>query len=99
RLYAQAVAAQWDPAKAIDWDAAFEPPAEVEDAVVQVMTSLVENETAALVVPARFAAQVHPHFREVVQLLAVQAADEARHVEVFTPRRGLSGGPLDESRA
>ena len=29
---------------------------------------------------------VHPHFREVVQLLAVQVADEARHVEVFTRR-------------
>ena len=29
-------------------------PAEVEDAVVQVMTYLIENETAALLVPARF---------------------------------------------
>jgi hypothetical protein len=36
-------------------------------------------------------ARVHPHFREVLQLLAVQAADEARHVEVFT-RRALLGG-------
>ena len=50
------------------------------------MTYLVENEPAALVVPARFLAQVHPHFREVMQLLAVQAADEARHIEVFTRR-------------
>jgi hypothetical protein len=37
-------------------------------------------------VPARFLARLHPHFREVMQLLAVQAADEARHVEVFTRR-------------
>ena len=36
--------------------------------------------------PARFLGQVHPHFREVVQLLAIQVADEARHVEVFTRR-------------
>ena len=50
------------------------------------MTYLIENETAALLVPARFAAQVHPHFREVMQLLAIQAADEARHIEVFTRR-------------
>ena len=49
------------------------------------MTYLVENEQAALVVPARFLARVHPHFREVLQLLAVQVADEARHIEVFTP--------------
>jgi hypothetical protein len=57
---------------------------------VQTLTYLIENETAALVVPARFCAQVHPHFREVMQLLAIQAADEARHIEVFT-RRALLG--------
>ena len=86
RLYAQAAAAQWDPAKAIPWDAPFDLPDEVEDALVQVFTYLIENETAALVIPARFASQVHPHFREVMQLLAIQAADEARHIEVFTRR-------------
>jgi hypothetical protein len=92
RLYAQACQAQWDPASAIPWGAAFELPSEIEDAVVQLMTYLVENETAALIVPARFVAQVHPHFREVMQLLAVQAADEARHIEVFV-RRGLLRRP------
>ena len=88
RLYASAVAAQWDPNTAIPWEEPFDLPDEVEGAVVQLMTYLVENETAALVVPSRFVAQLHPHFREVMQLLAVQAADEARHIEVFT-RRGL----------
>src|SRR5215467_8084680 len=29
---------------------------------------------------------MHPHFREVMQVLAIQAADEARHIEVFTRR-------------
>ena len=53
---------------------------------MQVMTFLVENEQAALVVPARFLGQVHPHFREVQQVLAVTVADEARHIEVFTRR-------------
>ena len=53
------------------------------------MTYLVENEQAALVVPARFLGRIHPHFREVVQLLAMQVADEARHVEVFTRRARL----------
>ncbi|HLU65177.1 MAG TPA: hypothetical protein VKZ63_02815, partial [Kofleriaceae bacterium] len=86
RLYEQAAAAQWDPARAIAWDAPADVPDEVEDAVVQVMTYLIENETAALVVPARFLAQLHPHFREVMQLLAIQTADEARHIEVFTRR-------------
>jgi hypothetical protein len=85
-LYREAAAAQWDPSTAIPWDAPRTHPAFVEDALVQVLTYLIENETAALVVPARFCAQVHPHFREVMQLLAIQAADEARHIEVFTRR-------------
>ncbi|MCA9491386.1 MAG: ferritin-like domain-containing protein, partial [Myxococcales bacterium] len=59
--------------------------------VVQVMTYLVENETAALLVPANLVPRVHPHYREVVGFLAVQMADEARHVEVFTRRIGLRG--------
>jgi hypothetical protein len=86
RLYARALAAQWDPATAIDWSAPIDHDAEIEDAVAQVMTYLIENETAALLVPARFLARIHPHFREVMQLLAMQAAEEARHIEVFTRR-------------
>jgi TusA-related sulfurtransferase len=100
RLYGRAVAAQWDPATAIVWDRAeLRHPAEVEAAVVQLMTYLIENETAALVVPARFLGQIHPHFREVMQLLAVQVADEARHIEVFTRRAQLGGCALGRSSA
>lgn len=99
RLYARAAAAQWDPATAVGWDAEIDLPGEVEAAVVQVMTYLVENEQAALVIPARLLARVHPHFREVQQLLAVQAADEARHVEVFTRRALLTGAELGTSTA
>jgi hypothetical protein len=97
KLYAQALAGQWDPATAVDWRAPRDLDPEVEAAVVQVMTYLVENEQAALVVPARFIARVHPHYREVVQLLAVQAADEARHVEVFTRRARLHRDALGSS--
>jgi len=89
RLYLQAAAAQWDPATAIEWDASFDLQPEIEAAVVQVMTYLIENETAALLVPAKSLARVHPHFREVMQLLAIQVADEARHIEVFTRRATL----------
>ncbi|MEV4833391.1 ferritin-like domain-containing protein [Nonomuraea sp. NPDC049486] len=99
KLYLQAVARQWDPVVAVAWDTPFELPAEIEAAVVQVMTYLVENEQAALVIPARLLARVHPHFREVMQLLAVQAADEARHVEVFTRRATLKGEELGTSSA
>ncbi len=98
-IYRQAVAAQWDPATAIEWDAPVDLPPEVEAAVVQIMTYLVENENAALIVPARFLGQVHPHFKEIVQVLAVQVADEARHVEVFTRRAQLKGATFGLSTA
>jgi hypothetical protein len=100
RLYAAAAASQWDPATAVDWAASLGAvPDEVERAVVQIMTYLVENEQAALIIPARLLSQLHPHYREVMQLLATQAADEARHVEVFTRRALLSGGLLGTSSA
>jgi hypothetical protein len=97
KLYAQAAAGQWDPATAIDWTPP-ELPDEVETAVIQVMTYLIENEQAALMVPARFLAHVHPHFREVIAFLATQI-DEARHVEVFTRRAALTGRPMGVSGA
>jgi TusA-related sulfurtransferase len=100
QLYAAAAASQWDPATAVDWTAPIDTvPSEIERAVVQLMTYLVENEQAALIIPARLLSQLHPHYREVMQLLATQAADEARHVEVFTRRALLSGGPLGTSSA
>jgi hypothetical protein len=99
RLYAHAAAAQWDPAVAVDWSAGTDLPADIDAAVVQVMTYLVENEQAALVIPARLLARIHPHFREVQQLLAVQAADEARHIEVFSRRALLSGTEMGTSSA
>ena len=100
QLYAAAAASQWDPATAVDWTAPRGgAPPEVERAVVQLMTYLVENEQAALIIPARLLSQLHPHYREVMQLLASQAADEARHVEVFTRRALLSGGELGTSSA
>jgi P-aminobenzoate N-oxygenase AurF len=93
RLYAQAVASQWDIETAVQWTVP-QLPGDVEDAVVQLMTYLIENEQAALMVPARFIGRVHPHFREVAQFLATQVADEARHIEVFARRAVLSGRQL-----
>jgi hypothetical protein len=99
QLYANATANQWDPATAVDWAAKTDVPDEIEDAVVQVMTYLVENEQAALILPARMLSRLHPHFREVMQLLAAQVADEARHVEIFTRRALLTRDELGVSGA
>lgn len=99
QLYAQAAAGQWDPATAVDWAAPCVVPDDVEDAVVQVMTYLVENEQAALMIPARLLSRLHPHYREVMQLLATQVADEARHMEVFTRRALLRRDAMGVSGA
>ncbi len=90
RLYDRALAGQWDPAAAIPWDAELPSDPVVERAVVQVMGYLVENEEAALVVPARFLGQIHPHFAEVQHILAATVADEARHAHTFARRARLT---------
>jgi hypothetical protein len=99
KLYANALANQWDPATAVDWTAPSELAPDIEGAVVQVMTYLVENEQAALILPARLLSRLHPHFREVMQLLAAQVADEARHVEIFNRRALLHREQLGVSTA
>lgn len=90
-IYAEAVAAQWQVESAIAWQQDFELPDAVEDAVVQIMSYMIENENAALIVPARFLGQLHPHFREVQAVLAIQIADEARHIDAMTRRIALKG--------
>jgi hypothetical protein len=89
-IYSQAAANQWS-VRDISWSDLPKLSAEVESAVGQIMTFLTENEFAALYVPARFIPRIHPHYREVVEVLAMQVVDEARHAEVFT-RRAEAGG-------
>src|SRR5271155_2745295 len=90
-IYAQATGNQWSVSRDISWSELPKLSTEIEDAVAQIMTFLTENEFAALYVPARFIPRIHPHYREVVEVLAMQIIDEARHAEAFT-RRALAGG-------
>ena len=98
-LYEQATANQWDASRDVAWDRRGDVPRELEQAVCQVMTFLVENEFSALYVPAKFVPRIHPHFQEVVMFLATQIVDEARHVEAFTKRALLGGGGIQYSVA
>jgi TusA-related sulfurtransferase len=93
-IYKQAVGNQWSAARDIPWSDLPKLAEEVEASVCQAMTFLTENEFAALYVPARFIPRIHPHYREVVEVLAVQIADEARHAETFTRRAGAAGKNL-----
>lgn len=90
-LYQQAINAQWNPNTAIDWSKPKMHSDILENAIVQVMTYLIENENAALIIPARFLGQLHPHFREIQAILSIQIADEARHIDVFNRRIHLYG--------
>ena len=90
-IYGQATANQWSLGRDVPWEKLPKLPVEVEHAVAQIMTFLTENEFAALYVPARFIPRIHPHYREVVEVLAMQVVDEARHAEAFT-RRAEAGG-------
>jgi hypothetical protein len=96
-IYKQAVGNQWSAARDIPWNNLPKLPEEVESAVCQIMTFLTENEFAALYVPARFIPRIHPHYREVVEVLAVQIVDEARHAEAFTRRAEAGGSGLGTS--
>lgn len=93
-IYKQAVANQWSAARDIPWSQVPKVPVELEHAVKQIMTFLTENEFAALYVPARFIPRIHPHYHEVVEVMAMQVVDEARHAETFTRRAQVSGAEL-----
>lgn len=97
KLYEQAVAAQWNASADIPWSRVKSLPDALENAVVQVMTFLAENELSALYVPSRFVSRIHPHFAEVAMFLATQLADEARHIDVFLKRAKLTGRTLGVS--
>jgi TusA-related sulfurtransferase/uncharacterized MAPEG superfamily protein len=87
----RAARAQWNATTDVPWQAVKGLKPDVERAVAQVMTYIAQNEYAAYYVPARYLAQVHPSYVEVLMWLASHVHDEARHVEVFT-KRALAGG-------
>ncbi len=93
-LYERAKAEQWDATRDIPWHKLPRLDDEVERAVCQVMTFLVENEYVAMYLPAKFIPRIDPHYTEVSLLLATQVKDEARHIEVYTKRALANGGGL-----
>jgi TusA-related sulfurtransferase len=93
-IYKQAVSNQWTAARDIPWNDLPKLPIELEHAVRQIMTFLTENEFAALYIPARFIPRIHPHYSEVVEVMAMQVVDEARHAEAFTRRAQATGFEL-----
>lgn len=93
-LVEQAKQGQWNATTDIPWNDLPELPEDLERAVCQIMTFLIQNEYLALYLPAKFLPRINPAFSEVVMFLSSQVMDEARHVEVFTKRALANGGGL-----
>jgi TusA-related sulfurtransferase len=93
-LYDQAVSSQWDATTDVPWSKVKPLHADLERALIQVMTFLAENELSALYLPSRFISKIHPAYAEVAMFLATQLADEARHIDVFLKRARLCGRGL-----
>ena len=93
-LVEQAKLGQWNAATAIPWHELTPLAVEMEQAVCQICTFMIQNEYLALYLPAKLLTKVDPRFSEVVMFLASQVEDEARHVEVFTKRALANGGGL-----
>ncbi|MGH9882310.1 MAG: ferritin-like domain-containing protein [Pyrinomonadaceae bacterium] len=97
KLYEQAANSQWNGERDIRWAKVKPLPDALETALVQIMTFLAENELSALYVPSRFMARIHPAYAEVAMFLALQLADEARHIQVFLKRARMCGRGLGVS--
>ena len=93
-LVEQAKQGQWNATTDIPWHDLPELPGELEQAVCQISTFMIQNEYLALYLPAKFLPRIDPSFSEVVMFLSSQVMDEARHVEVFTKRALANGGGL-----
>ncbi len=82
---------QWNATTDVPWHAARAVSPEVEEALADVLTWMVQQEYAAWYVPAKFLPKIHPAFSEVGFFLSTQVADEARHVEAFVKRLYVNG--------
>ena len=93
-LVEQAKQGQWNATTDIPWQELPELPEDLERAVCQISTFMIQNEYLAMYLPAKFLSRIDPCFSEVVMFLSSQVMDEARHVEVFTKRALANGGGL-----
>ncbi len=90
---------QWNATTDIPWQAARAVPPEIEEALADVLTWMVQQEYAAWYVPAKFVPRIHPAFSEVGFFLSTQVMDEARHVEAFVKRLYVNGVGLRTASA
>ncbi|TMI86872.1 MAG: ferritin-like domain-containing protein [Bacillati bacterium ANGP1] len=87
---------QWNAATDIPWEAGRRVAPDLEEALADVLTWMLQQEYAAWYVPAKFVSRIHPAYTEVGLFLSTQVVDEARHVEACIKRLYLNGVGLRE---
>lgn len=98
-LYEEAIQHRWIPATDIPWNDLSPLPDDVERAVCQVLTELMQAANAELECITYWQEQMSYGYHEVKQFLAVAALTCARHIDAFRKRCLANGGGLGlESR-
>lgn len=87
---------QWNASTDIPWAAGRNVSPDLEEALADVLTWMLQQEYAAWYLPAKFVARIHPAYTEAGMFLSTQVVDEARHVEAFLKRLYLNGVGLRE---
>ncbi len=98
-LYEEAISRRWIPATDVPWDT-LEPLAEdVEIAMCQLCTELIQHANVEIETIAQWQEDLSYGYHEVKQFLATETFDATRHFEVFRKRALSNGGGLGlESR-
>ncbi|MDE0225911.1 MAG: hypothetical protein OXP28_12345 [Gammaproteobacteria bacterium] len=98
-LYEEAIQHRWIPATDIPWRELSALPDDVERAMCQVLTELMQAANAELESITYWQEQMSYGYHEVKQFLAVAALTCARHIDAFRKRCLANGGGLGlESR-
>lgn len=91
QLYENAKSAQWNATSDIQWENIGEYDKDMQAAIAQIMTYLIENEFSALYIPSYFLHKISPFYAEVPLFLSSVIGDEARHIEAFYKRAKATG--------
>lgn len=98
-LYEKAKAGQWDATRDLPWGEIGVIDPQVELALCQVLTVLIEFENSAVAMMGRAVHDISPAYHEVQWFLITQEIDEARHAEAFRKRCLAGGGGLQTAAA
>lgn len=93
-LYEEAIQRRWAPATDVPWDTLASLPDDVEHAICQVCTELMQYANIDIEIITSWQYQMSYGYHEVKQFLATASLDAARRYEAFRKRALSNGGGL-----